>query len=65
MEGLKKNYRSVIDIEEELKNVDLDNFLDFDQNGKYEFARCEGCDGSLLGHLEVKCTGKKSCDIWK
>ena len=34
LEGLKKNYRSVIEIEEELKNVDLENFLEFDLNGK-------------------------------
>ena len=24
-------------------------------NGRYEFAKCEGCDGPLLGHQEVKC----------
>ena len=38
--------------------MELDNFLDFDSFGRYEFARCEGYDGPLLGHLEVKCSGK-------
>ena len=40
--------------------MDLENFLDFDLNGRYEFARCEGCDGLLLCHLEVKRSGKGS-----
>ena len=31
-----------MDIEEEIKNVDLGNFLDFDDDGKYEFTRCKG-----------------------
>ena len=41
------------------KKIDLSNFLDFDDDSRYDFARCEGCDGSLLGHLEVKCCGKE------
>ena len=44
---MKKNYRSLADIEEEIKNVDIDNFLEFDYGGRYEFARCEGFDGPL------------------
>ena len=54
----KKNYKPVAEIEQELRNVDLDDFIDVDSFGRYEFARCEGCDGPLLGHLEVKCNGK-------
>ena len=42
------------EIEEELRNVGLDNFLDNDSIGRNEFARCEGYDGLLLGHIEVK-----------
>ena len=38
--------------------MDLDNLLDFDLFGRYEFPRCESCDGPLLGPLEVKCSGK-------
>ena len=30
MEGMKKNYKPMAEIEEELRNVDLDNILDFD-----------------------------------
>ena len=56
---MKKNDRESGEIEAELKNVDLGNFLNFDYEGRYEFARCEGCDGPLLGHIEVKCLGKQ------
>ena len=56
---MKKNYGSMDDIEAELKNVGLENFLDFKANDDFEFAKCEGCDGPLLGHLEVKCTVKE------
>ena len=35
------------------------NFLDIDDDGKYEFARCKGCFGPLLGHMEKKCNGKE------
>ena len=34
MEGMKKNYKPMAEIEEELRNVDLDNFLDFDSFGR-------------------------------
>ena len=59
MEGMKKNYASMEDISEELKNVALENFLDFNANDDFEFAKCEGCGGPLLGHLEVKCGVKQ------
>ena len=58
MEGVKKNYASIDDIAEELKNVGLENFLDFNANDDFEFAKCESCGRPLLGHLEVKCTVK-------
>ena len=59
MDRIKKNYRSVMEIMEEIKHVDIGNFLDFDDDGKYEFARCEGWFGPFLGHIEAKCTGKE------
>ena len=40
IECMKKNYRPASEIEEELKNVDLGNFLDFDYDGRYDFGRC-------------------------
>ena len=55
MNSLQKNYKSDNDIQKELANVNLDNFLDFDYHGQFEFVRCAFCDGPLLGHLEAKC----------
>lgn len=55
---MKKNYASMDDIAEELKNVGIEKFLDFYASDDYEFARCKGCDGPLLDHLEVKCIVK-------
>ena len=61
---MKKNYGSLADLEEEIKNVDNDDFLEIDYGGRYEFARCEGCDGPLLGHLQVKCGEKQGVRYW-
>ena len=47
MEDIKKNYRSLAEIEEEIKTVSIDNFLEFNNVGHYEFAKCDGCDGPL------------------
>ena len=52
---MKKNYKSCSEIEEEMKNVVLENFLDFDFKGRYEFASCEDCNGPLMGHMKAKC----------
>ena len=37
-----------------MKNVVLENFLDFNFNGKYEFASCEDCNGPLIGQMKAK-----------
>ena len=50
-----KNYKPDADIRKELGHVKLDIFLDFDNDGNYEFLKCVYCDGPLLGHMEVKC----------
>ena len=55
----EKNYASIHDIAEELKNVGLENFLDFNANDDFEIAKCEGCGRPLLGYLEVKCGVKQ------
>ena len=52
---MKKNYKLYSEIEEEIKNVVIENFLDFDLYGRYEFARCEDCNGLLMGHMKTKC----------
>ena len=59
MEDIKENYVTIDAILEELKNVRIENFLDFNANDDFEFTRCESCDGPLMGHLEVKCTVKE------
>ena len=59
MDGMKKHYRQVSEIEQEIRHVDFRNFMDFDDDGKYEFAGCEGCFGPLLGHVGAKCTVKE------
>ena len=33
--------------------------MDFNSNNDFEFSKCEGCNGPLLGHLEVKCGEKQ------
>ena len=52
---MKSNYKRESEIEEEMKNVVIENFLDFDLYGRYEFARCEDCNGLLMGHMKAKC----------
>ena len=52
---MKKNYKSCSEIEEEMKNVVLENFLDFDFNSRFKFVNCEDCNGPLMGHMKAKC----------
>ena len=35
--------------------------VDFDRtwNGRYEFVRCEDCNGPMLGHRDEKCRHKE------
>ena len=41
MDYMKSNYMKGSEIQEELKNVTIENFLEFDNNGQYDFRRCE------------------------
>ena len=59
MEGINKNYGLLTEIEEDIKNMDLENFLEFDLNGRYDFTRCEDCNGPLFRHTRVKYSGKE------
>ena len=54
MDNIKSNYKSHSDLEEELKHIVIETVLDFDVNGRYEFVRCEYCNGHELGHIKVK-----------
>ena len=55
MESIKVNYKKESEIEAELNNVNIENYLRFDYGGKYEFKKCEYCTGPLLGHYQPKC----------
>ena len=54
------DYKNHDDIATEQENVELENFLDFDYYGKYEFAHCGICSGSLLGHMKMKCSQRNN-----
>ena len=54
MENMKSNYKKEGEIQEEMKGVVIENFLDFDNNGRYEFMKCADCNGPMMGHLKVK-----------
>ena len=49
MESISTNYKKVSEIQEELKNVNIENHLEFNYHGEYVFRKCEYCDGPLLG----------------
>ena len=55
MDNIKSNYKKVSEIQEELKNVNIENYLEFNYQGDYEFKKCPFCDGPALGHLAAKC----------
>ena len=47
---MKKNFLSMEDIAEVLKKEMVEYYLDFNANDDFEFTKCKGCDGPLLGH---------------
>ena len=56
MDSILTNYKRDSDIEKELENVEIENFLEFDYSGNYTFLECEYCTGPLLGHIQPKCS---------
>ena len=54
---MKNNYKNIDDIMHEVRSSEIEDFLEFVNNGRYEFYKCENCDGPILGHQEVKCRG--------
>ena len=56
LEMMRKDYKDDADIINELTN-NLETVVDFDRtwNGRYEFVRCEECNGPVLGHRAEKC----------
>ena len=55
MNEMKKNYKKLEDITLDIKNHGLDEYLEFDNTGRYKLYKCEGCDGPMLGHQQAKC----------
>ena len=56
MDSIMTNYKRDSDIEAELGNVDIKNFVEFDYSRNYIFRECEYCTGPLLGHIQAKCS---------
>ena len=44
MDNMKSNYMRVSNIQKELNNVVIENYLEFENTGKYEFIMCEDCE---------------------
>ena len=38
-----------------IKADGLKEYLEFKNNGEYQFVSCENCDGPILGHIVTKC----------
>ena len=60
MENMKSNYLKEVTIQEELKNVKIENYLGFYSDGRYKFYECSGYFGPQLGHITQKCTKLES-----
>ena len=52
MEKIGSNYMKESKIQEELKNVGIENHLELNYVGGYKFRNCEYCNGPLLVHLK-------------
>ena len=52
---MKTKYKQLEEITAEIQNSDVETLLKFDGDGKYEFLKCETCDGPILGHQETGC----------
>ena len=52
---MKNNYKKIDDIASEIRHSEIEDFLEFEDSGKYKFLKCEMCNGPILGHIEVKC----------
>ena len=59
MESIQSNYLNQVNIQEELRKVKIENYLEFFGDGRYEFYKCSGCFGPQLGQIIQKCTKLK------
>ena len=59
VDNTKSNYLKKVSIQEELKKVNIENYLKFYGDGRYGLYKCSGCFGPQLGHKAAKCTRLK------
>ena len=59
---MKRNYKNADEIETDLKNTGIDEYLKHDVQGRFGFYLCEGCAGPMLGHRQEKCRHTESYD---
>ena len=57
IDTMKSKYLNIEQIVIRLKADTVEEYLEFNSSGDYEFLSCEDCDGPMLGHLINKCTG--------
>ena len=50
-QNITDNYKNDDDIVAKTGD-NIENVLDFDRNGRYEFVHCGSCGGPILGHKE-------------
>ena len=55
IEMMKNNYKKLDDISADVKNHGIDEYLKYDNHGRFGFFHCEGCAGPMLGHIQTKC----------
>ena len=55
---MKKNYKKSDEITADIQTYGLEEYLEFDNTGRYKFYKCESCDDPMFGHLQNKCRHK-------
>ena len=56
---MKSDYKNMEEMKAEVMAVNIEEFLQFNNNGRFDFYKCESCGGPMLGHMEAKCRGLK------
>ena len=54
LKTIMENYKTDEDIGQE-SETNLENTLDFDRYGQYEFVHCGECGEPIIGHKQEKC----------
>ncbi len=56
---MRKNYKKEEDIAIDIQTNGLNEYVEFNNVGRYEFYKCRSCDGPILGHMKNKCRSKE------